>query len=130
MILGAAGDVLGDPAATVMKLKRTVRPRGYIFIDDGYPKDDASHPVYPSREEWLTVFRKAGVRVVDEKVADGGEIQEVNRRNQTAIVKRANELKLAHPGLADLFEGYIRSQQAECDELEGEIIGVTWLLQV
>jgi ubiquinone/menaquinone biosynthesis C-methylase UbiE len=29
-----------------------------------------------------------------------------------------------------LLEGYIQSQQAECDELEGEITGVTWLLQV
>lgn len=130
VILGAAGDLLGDPVKTVVGLKRTVRPRGYIFIDDGYPKDDAAHPVYPSREEWLTAFRTAGVRVVDEKVADEGEIQEVNRRNQTAIVKRANELKVAHPELAGLFERYIRSQQAECDELEGEIVGVTWLLQV
>jgi hypothetical protein len=29
-----------------------------------------------------------------------------------------------------MFEGYIKSQQAECDELEGEITGVTWLLQI
>ncbi len=130
MILGAAGDVLGDPVETVTGLKRTVRPRGYIFIDDGYPKGDAPHQTYPSREDWLTAFRKARVRVVDEKVADEAEVRRVNRRNQTAIVKRANELKVAHPELADLFERYVRSQQAECDELEGEIIGVTWLLQV
>ncbi len=130
VILGAVGDVLGDPAETVTGLKRTVRPLGYILIDDGYPKDDAHHQTYASRKDWLTAFRKAGVRVVDEKVADEGEIRRVNRRNQTAIVERANELKVAHPELADLFERYVRSQQAECDELEGEIISVTWLLQV
>ncbi len=130
VILGAVGDVLGDPTETVAGLKRTVRPLGYIFIDDGYPKDDAPHQTYPSREDWLTAFREAGVRVVDAKVADEGEVRRVNRRNQTAIVERANELKVAHPELRDLFERYVRSQQAECDELEGEIIGVTWLLQV
>ncbi len=47
-----------------------------------------------------------------------------------AIVKRVNELKVAHPELAGLFERYIRSQEAECDELEGETVAVTWLLQV
>lgn len=46
------------------------------------------------------------------------------------IIKRANELKEQLPEKAYLFDSYIESQQAECDELENEISGVTMLLKV
>jgi hypothetical protein len=32
--------------------------------------------------------------------------------------------------MASLFDSYVQSQQAECDELENEILGVTMLLKV
>lgn len=129
VILGAAGDVLGNPSETVSKLKRTVRQEGYIFIDDAYSMDGSDED-YPSREQWLKIFRDAGVKLVDEKVIDDYELKDLNKYNQDCIIKRANELKKLHPQKADLFDGYIRSQQAECDELEGDITGVTWLLQL
>jgi 2-polyprenyl-3-methyl-5-hydroxy-6-metoxy-1,4-benzoquinol methylase len=34
VILGAVGDVLGNPEQTIQKLKQTVKNSGYIFIDD------------------------------------------------------------------------------------------------
>lgn len=129
VILGAVGDVLGDPSETVLKLKRTVRSGGHIIIDDAYGNGGADQK-YHSREEWLAAFRDAAVHLVEERVADVSEMEDVNRQNQAFIIKRANELKLAHPEKADLFDGYVRSQQAECDELEEEATGVTWLLQV
>jgi hypothetical protein len=58
------------------------------------------------------------------------EIKSINDEQQLFILKRANELKEKHPDKAHLFESYIRSQQAECDELENKISGVTMLLQV
>lgn len=129
VILGAVGDVLGNPADTVSKLKSTVRQGGYIFIDDAYSVD-GSDERYPSREQWIMIFENAGVKLVDEKVVEGSELEDINKYNQDCIIKRANELKRAHPEKADMFESYIQSQQAECDELEDEITGLTWLLQV
>lgn len=58
------------------------------------------------------------------------ELVDTNRYNQECIIKRANEMKRIHPEKSELFEQYILGQQAECDELEGEITGVTWLFQV
>ncbi|MCG8484590.1 MAG: class I SAM-dependent methyltransferase, partial [Clostridia bacterium] len=84
----------------------------------------------PSREQWLRVFHKAGVKLIDEKIIDHNEVTSINNEQQSSIIKRANDLKEKYPEKAQLFESYIRSQQAECDELENEIEGVTLLLQV
>jgi hypothetical protein len=54
----------------------------------------------------------------------------INARQQAFIAKRADELKRSYPQMADLFDGYIQSQLAECDELENELSGVTMLLRV
>lgn len=129
VILGAVGDVLGDSLETILKLKEAVKPGGYIVIDGAY-KDHGSDQKYPSRNVCLDIFRSAGVRLAAEKEADKDDLMASNRFNQEHITRRANELKALHPDKLDMFEGYIRSQQAECDELEGEITGVTWLLQV
>lgn len=128
VILGAVGDVLGNPVETILKIKETVKKGGYIFINDAFSIDEKSKN-YASREQWFETFRNAGVKLIDECI-DQIEMEENNRFNQECIIKRANELKKEFPNKVDLFQGYIESQQAECDELENEIVGVIWLLKV
>ncbi len=129
VILGAVGDVLGNPEDTIQKLKGTVKNGGYIFIDDAYGNNN-SDGRYPTREKWLMFFQNAGVKLLDERFNEEDEIININNEQQSFIINRANELKEKHPDKTALFESYIRSQQAECDELENEISGVTMLLQV
>ncbi|HOV26674.1 MAG TPA: methyltransferase domain-containing protein [Pseudobacteroides sp.] len=129
VILGAVGDVLGNPEETIQKLKGTVKKGGYIFIDDAYGKDDSDDSYY-TKEKWLMCFQNAGVKLLDERFNDDDELKSTNDEQQAFIIKRANELKEKHPDKAYLFENYIKSQQAECDELENEIEGVTMLLQL
>ncbi|UNC90820.1 class I SAM-dependent methyltransferase [Candidatus Contubernalis alkaliaceticus] len=129
VILGAVGNVLGSPEETLIKLKSTVKNSGYIFIDDVYGKDD-SDIRYPTRAKWLMIFQNSGLRLIDEKLIDDDELRSINVEQQAFILRRANELKKIHPEKASLFESYVQSQQAECDELENEISGVTMLLQV
>ncbi len=128
VILGAVGDVLGDSLETILKLRATVRPGGYILIDDAYSADGTDER-YHSRDQWLGVFATAKVRLVAEKIVDPGEVVATNTFTQEHITKRASELAARYPEKAGMFEGYVRSQQAECDELENEMTGVTWLLQ-
>jgi len=129
VILGAAGDVLGNPQETIALLKNTVKKDGYILLDDAYG-DGKTNAKYPSRDRWLTIFSHTGVRLMSEKLMADDELAGLNREQQELIAKRADELKKELPEKAHLFDGYIRSQQAECDELENEITGVTMLLQV
>jgi SAM-dependent methyltransferase len=128
VILGALGDVLGEPDVTINKLKKTIKPSGFIIIDDGYVVE-GSDSIYHSRKEWMLFFVKSGVMLVDEIPSDKEELAKINSCNQQHIISRANELKQLHPDKSDMFDKYVQSQQAECDKLEQEIIGVTWLLQ-
>ena len=128
-ILGAVGDVLGDPEETITLLKKTVKTGGYILIDDGYGQDETNSK-YHTREKWLEIFQKTGVRLIEEKAISDDDLADITDEQQRYIVQRANELKERLPEKGTLFEGYIQSQQAEWDELENEIIGVTLLLQV
>jgi 2-polyprenyl-3-methyl-5-hydroxy-6-metoxy-1,4-benzoquinol methylase len=129
VILGAAGDVLGNPEETILKLKSTVKSGGYILIDDAYG-NDASGGRYPTRDDWLLFFQNAGVKLLAEWFNEVDEITSINHQQQPLIVKRAAELKVKHPDKADLFDSYVKSQQAECDELENELTVVTMLLRV
>ena len=129
VILGAAGDVLGNPEETIKKLKSTVKSGGYVLMDDAYGNDN-SEKRYPAREEWLLFFKNAGVKLLDERFNGVDEIASINDGQQPFIVKRAGELKVKHPEKAYLFDGYVKSQQAECDELENELTVVTMLLKV
>jgi ubiquinone/menaquinone biosynthesis C-methylase UbiE len=129
VILGAVGDVLGNPEETIQRLKSTVKDGGYIFIDDAYGNDN-SDGRYPTREKWLLFFQNAEVQLLDEKLNEEAELESLNDEQQLCIAGRANELKEKYPDKAYFFESYIKSQQVECDELENEISGVTMLLQI
>lgn len=129
VILGAVGDVLGNPEETISLLKKTVKKGGYIIIDDAYGNDE-NNSQYPTRERWLSIFAKTGVKLIEDKIIEEDELTSINDENQKMIIKRANELKEQLPEKAYLFDSYIESQQAECDELENEISGVTMLLKV
>lgn len=129
VIYGAVGDVLGNWDEAITLLKNTVKKGGYIIIDDAYGKDK-SNAKYLTREQWLLLFSEKGVRLIDEKVVESDELSRLNKEQQVSIIKRANELKNKFPEKSHLFDSYIRSQQAECDEIENEISPVTLLLQV
>lgn len=129
VILGAVGDVLGNAEETITLLKNTVKKGGYIIIDDAYGNDE-NNAQYPTRDQWLKIFNRTGVRLIDEKVIEDDELVNLNNEQQEWIIKRANELKEKLPEKAHLFDSYIQSQQAECDELENDISGVTMLLHI
>ena len=129
VILGAVGDVLGNPEETLKKLKQTARMGGHIFIDDGYAKDKTNE-YCPTRMKWMELITSAGLRMVEDILIEDDELVKINTEQQRYIRMRAHELKCMHPDKADLFDGYIRSQQAECDELETDISGVTMLLKI
>jgi 2-polyprenyl-3-methyl-5-hydroxy-6-metoxy-1,4-benzoquinol methylase len=129
VILGAVGDVLGNPEETVTKLKKMVKKSGFIIIDDAYARHDAN-PKYHTKDQWFEAFNTARVKLIDAKLIEEDEMTSINDEQQALIINRAAELKNAYPEQSHLFESYLQSQQAECDELENEVFGVTLLLQV
>ena len=128
VIMGAAGEVLGSPEEAIQKLKNTIKPNGFIIIDDAYSREGVLSN-YLSREQWLKLFEDEGIQLIEEKPVNEDELSDINDKNNKFIINRANELKNKYPDKAAMFDGYVNSQLDECHELENEIIGVTWLLK-
>ena len=135
VILGAVGDVLGSPAETLHKLKQTVKPGGYILIDDGYLPEESKREdikynsaVYLTEQQWMALFQEAGLELVETAVPDDSSNLDSDS-GMAAITGRARELTEKYPDKKAMFEAYIRSQQNEYDDLDNSLVCVTWILR-
>jgi ubiquinone/menaquinone biosynthesis C-methylase UbiE len=131
VILGAAGNILGSPQETLHKLYKTIKPNGYIIIDEAYLISDLSNTdikyknyEYLTHEQWMRVFKDSSLTLVEEVSSNEDFDSDVD-----FIAVRANELIAKHPEKRVMFEGYIKSQHNECADLKNSVRGVTWILQ-
>lgn len=134
VIYGAVGDVLGTPEDVILKLKDTLKTNGFIIYDDAYLKDAETKNIkfehdYLTYQQWMSVFDKTGVKLVD-RIVSGLDEENVNDENTRLISIRADELSVEYPEKRKLFDSYVQSQINECDDLENSIVGITWLLEV
>ncbi len=131
-ILGAVGSVMGTPLETLTKLKATVKPGGYILVDDGYIIEGADAPrleaEYYTKEQWARAFNDTGLQLISE-IKAGEETQAVDDDNTAAIAARAAELALLHPERRALFEDYVIAQQQECDDMTDRVVSAMWVLK-
>jgi 2-polyprenyl-3-methyl-5-hydroxy-6-metoxy-1,4-benzoquinol methylase len=128
VIYGAVGDVLGEAAQILEKLKQVLRPGGYLVIDDAYHLG-APGGQYLTKEQWAIRIEAAGYRFIAEKITDAEEIAALNRVQQAQIARRAQELILSHPQQKQLFLDYLESQREECEALENTLAGVVFILK-
>lgn len=138
IILGAVGNVLGNPAETLNNLKATVKTGGYILIDECYlPEDSKQEDMryinyeYLTEKEWNTLFMEKGLELIKTLTDFDLEVSENldNIAGMTAITTRANELIEKYPEKKTIFEGYIRSQQNEYDDIDNSLVPVVWVLK-
>lgn len=132
-ILGAVGDVLGEPAETLNKLKGVIRKNGYILLDEGYltgNQDDVKYQNYEylTLPQWERLFKDLDLEIIATRESVSSD-DDVNDNNNKMIRKRADELVGKYPKKSDILYGYVKSQEAESEDLEDNIIGVTWLLK-
>jgi len=139
VILGAVGSVLGDPLETLNKLKATVKVGGYILIDEGYLPDESkrenvkyNNATYLTEQQWMDLFEKTGLELIETVSGDNSDNLNSNPDSDSgmaAITARANELIEKYPDKKAIFEGYIRSQQNEYDDIDNSLVCVTWVLR-
>lgn len=132
VIFGAVGDVLGNPKETLQKLYQTIKPGGYIIMDATYLYNDknvdslAWEYEYLHRADWFRLFEELKIRLIEELPDEEGHDFEGEMR---VITARANELIAKYPEKRALFEGYLKTQQCEVDDLENALSEGTWILQ-
>ena len=136
VILGAVGPgVLGGPAETLKKLKAVMKPGGYILIEEGYIPDEGNREkirynkdIHLTKQQWMDVFKDADLDLVETASGFGeGDLDSVS--GMAAITARANELIEKYPDKKAMFEGYVRDQQNEYDDISDSLICVTWVLR-
>jgi len=134
VIFGAAGNILGSPQETLNKLRKTVKPNGFILIDESYLPDDSSNDGiqyknydYLTHGQWMRLFEDNSLKLVEE--AHCTEEYDFDSDNRS-IAARAEELIAKHPDKRSMFEGYVQSQLNECVDLESNVVGVVWMLQL
>ena len=134
VIFGAVGNVLGNPEEALCKLQQTIKPNGFIIIDESYLPDGCNNEIisyqnyeYLFRHDWFNLFQDCNLDLIEEIISDGGENN--TEKEMTAIIKRANELITSHPDHKELFMNYVQSQQNEYSDIEKSLVNVTWILR-
>ena len=101
VIFGAVGNVLGNPAETLEKLKSTIKTGGYILIDEAYLPDngkqeDLNYDNYEllSKQQWTNLFAEMGLELVE--TVSGDDFADMSNpdsdEGMAFIIARANEL--------------------------------------
>lgn len=132
IVFGALGRILGDMKETLTFLAGSLSERGYVLLDDGFLEDD-SPTVYDRclrRSAFYGQIVAAGFEVSGEDLLSKEAIETTDRSFYQMIARRAAELIEIYPEQADLFRGYLESQEVENSILENDLVCGTWLLRL
>ena len=136
VVFGAAGvDVFGGPLDALRKLKATIKPGGYILIEEGYIPDEGKREdirfnadAYFPLHQWMALFKEAGLELVE--TASGHSEGDLDSdTGMAAITARAGELIAKHPDKRAIFEEYVKNQQNEYTDINDSLTCVTWVLK-
>ena len=133
VVFVSAGNALGGAAETLQALKTAVKPGGYLLIEDAYLSGSSSledikyHYDYLTKTQWTALFSDMNLELAETVYDDSPSPNKES--DMAAISARAAELIAKHPEKRAIFEGYIRSQQNEYDDLDDSLVCVAWMLR-
>jgi cyclopropane fatty-acyl-phospholipid synthase-like methyltransferase len=133
-VYAAVGGALGTWDQCVAKVRRCVRPEGYIVIDDGYLAGDEKvdrpgYEHYVGHEETLRQLAAHGDTLLREVTQSQDYLKSLNSRFLEGVRKKVDKLSKEHPEAADLLSGYVKDQELESEIIETKLVGAVWLLQ-
>ena len=134
VIYTGVGGVLGSFGQCVLRLRRTVRPGGYMVIDDGYrvTSNKISRPGYDHYvfyQETIRQLTSLGDIILREKVVPVYNVKSRHQQETGLIARRVESLSREHPELVNSFFEYLEREKQECEILERDIAEAMWLLQ-
>jgi hypothetical protein len=126
--------VLGNLAETVSKLRSTLKPRGYMVIDDGFLKTEnklnrKGYAHYLSHTESIRQLTSQGDSLIGEILLEDEQNHAINQGYLEAMKRRRSDLLKKYPHLRKEVDDYIRNQEIECEIIEENLKGVVWLVQ-
>jgi cyclopropane fatty-acyl-phospholipid synthase-like methyltransferase len=134
VVYASLGGILGKFIEIVGKLRETVKPNGYILVDDGFIKGDhrverPGYGHYASYDQTIAQLTEHGDRLIQEQILSDEYSNSINYGYLDAIKKRGQELINRRPHADKLITEYIDNQEVECEFLDRHLSGAIWLLQ-
>ena len=133
-VYASVGGVLGNHYNSVLRIRQTVRPGGYIVIDDGYlagskQPDRNGWGHYVSHEETVRQLTAHGDDLLHEVRISSDDMHAMDQRYLEAIARRASDLADRHPELADALARHVEWQRGEGQAWETRVESAAWLLR-
>ena len=134
VVLAAAGSVLGGYEETVGRLRKVVRPGGWMLLEEGFLPEGFSGILPPGhqhclrRDEALKALTSHGDRLVEELVVPRSAVAAFNRTTTGLIKRRAEEVAAREPKVAEGVRAYAREQE-HWGEAALAVERVLWLLR-
>ncbi len=135
LIWGAVGKILGSYKETLAKISATVRPGGYLIIDDCFVNNASDNKLlrygyeYPTLGEWEKLISEVGLSIVEQRINDEKDLKADYDEDFKHISMRAQELSNRYKEKELLFNKYIENQRNEYHDLQFNAVGVLWLLK-
>ena len=131
IILGSIGPVYGDYYTTMERLKPLLCDDGIIILDDGYIEEsnNSTHAIVGTKKVLIDQIKMADMEIIKEYLGDEISDKSEYEKQYQDIKRRCHELMLKYPNKKELFEGYIRKQEKEYQNLEEEITCSTMLIK-
>jgi ubiquinone/menaquinone biosynthesis C-methylase UbiE len=134
VIYASLGGILGSFDSIVDKLRATVKPGGFILVDDGFLKKGntlqrAGYEHYAPYDQTIAQLTLHGDRLIQERILSDEYSNSINYGYLDVIKKRGQELVGHQPHLEKLITEYIDNQRIECEFLDRYVTGAIWLLQ-
>ena len=134
VVIYASVGVLGKFDECVAKLRKCIRPGGYMLIDNVFlaDPDKVESPWYEhcaTHQETLRQLTAHGNALLREVIIPTEDVKALNRKYTELIRKRAEKLAKLNPEAADSLFWYVEKQERESEIMERTVTSAVWLLQ-
>ena len=126
-VYASVGGVLGPLDACVGRLRRTVRPGGYMVLDEGFLRgparpEDAAWSYLSEYEETRRRLTAHGDRLIKEHVLSDTAFRVENVLYVERIRSRVEQIIMRTPEAAEPLRAYVRAQTQASRDLERYVV--------
>jgi SAM-dependent methyltransferase len=110
IVLGAIGSVFGDLYNTLRIITESIKPSGYVLLDDGYLPEEllTNYNRCLRQNSFYNQITTAGFDIIQEVIFEKEFIEESDSCIYDSIKKRINELRIKYPNKKEIFDEYLK----------------------
>ncbi len=133
VIFVSVGDIYGDYIQTIGKIRKVIKPQGYLIIEDGFLRENrinrSEFHEYGSYSQLIDQLSHFQDNIIMERLSSTEEIINQNKRNNAVLEKGANDFLKRYPEKEGLVKHYLEAQKRESQIIEQDLGIGLWVIQ-